>query len=96
MPSPTPNAAPNALTAEEEVTLRRVAYGQSEVRVMRARDLARLRALRLIEDGKDGPHLTASGRKHFDTLPRASAQFASRPFENVISEMTRLLDHSRR
>jgi hypothetical protein len=58
------------LSAEEEVTLRRVAYGQSEVRVMRAVDLERLRRLRLIEDGKDGPRLTIAGKQIFDALPR--------------------------
>lgn len=59
------------LTPEEEVTLRRVAFGQSDVRAMRAKDLARLRHLRLIQDGKDGPCLTVSGRQRFDELPKA-------------------------
>jgi hypothetical protein len=59
------------LTSEEEVTLRRVAFGQSDVRAMRAQDLARLRHLRLIQDGKDGPCLTVSGRQRFDELPKA-------------------------
>lgn len=59
------------LTPEEEVTLRRVAFGQSDVRAMRAQDLARLRHLRLIQDGKDGPCLTVSGRQRFDELPKA-------------------------
>ena len=58
------------LTPEEEVTLRRVAFGQSDVRAMRGQDLARLRKLRLIEDAKDGPCLTASGRRHFSELPK--------------------------
>ena len=59
------------LTPEEEVTLRRVAFGQSDVRAMRAQDLTRLRNLRLIQDGKDGPCLTVSGRQRFDELPKA-------------------------
>jgi hypothetical protein len=33
---------PIGLTDEEEVTLRRVAFGESEVKAMRAHDLARL------------------------------------------------------
>lgn len=67
-----PSAKPAAvLTPEEEVTLRRVAFGQSEVRAMRAQDLTRLRHLRLIQDGKDGPCLTVSGRQRFDELPKA-------------------------
>jgi hypothetical protein len=59
------------LTPEEEVTLRRVAFGQSDVRAMRAQDLTRLRNLRLIQDGKDGPCLTVTGRQRFDELPKA-------------------------
>ena len=58
------------LSADEEITLRRVAYGQSEVRVLRAADLDRLRKLFLIEDAKDGPRLTLAGRIHFASLPK--------------------------
>ncbi len=58
------------LSADEEVTLRRVAHGQSTVRMMRAADLLRLRRLKLIEDAKDGPRLTTAGKNHFEGLPR--------------------------
>ncbi|KAF0105879.1 MAG: hypothetical protein FD144_83 [Rhodospirillaceae bacterium] len=69
---PETSAKPIAiLTPDEEVTLRRVAFGQSDVRAMRAQDLTRLRNLRLIQDGKDGPCLTVSGRQRFDELPKA-------------------------
>jgi len=67
----------SVLTDEETITLRRVAFGQSEVRSLRAADLARLLELRLIVDGRDGPELTSAGRRHFDSLPRAV--FAGRP-----------------
>jgi hypothetical protein len=59
------------LTDEEAVTLRRVAFGQSDVRTLRQADLERLLALRLIAGGSAGPELTFSGREHFDSLPRA-------------------------
>ena len=68
---------PSRLTDEEAVTLRRVAFGQSEERTLRQADLARLLALGLITSGRDGPELTRSGRAYFDTLPRAV--FAARP-----------------
>ena len=67
----------STLTEEEAVTLRRVAFGQSEVRSLRQADLARLLALRLIVHGREGLELTLSGRAIFDSLPRAS--FAARP-----------------
>ncbi len=57
------------LTAEEEVTLRRVAFGESPVATLRAQDLSRLRRLRLIDQGKE-PRLTAGGRAHFESLPK--------------------------
>ena len=63
--------SPSELTEEEAVTLRRVAFGQSEERTLRPADLARLRALRLIATGPDGPVLTKSGRDAFNALPRA-------------------------
>ncbi|MCW5733564.1 MAG: hypothetical protein KIS73_05535 [Enhydrobacter sp.] len=61
----------DVLSGEEEITLRRVAYGESPVHTLRAADLAQLRALRLIEDGKDGPILTVRGKAHHAGLPRA-------------------------
>ena len=78
-------AAP--LTPEEEVTLRRVAFGQSDVRAMRAQDLVRLRNLRLIQDGKDGPSLTVSGRQRFDELPKAMLMRAPK---DLMSAMTKV------
>jgi len=68
---------PSTLTEEEAVTLRRVAFGQSEARTLRQADLARLLALRLIVHGREGLELTLSGRAIFETLPRAV--FAARP-----------------
>lgn len=61
----------SGLTEEEAVTLRRVAFGESEARSLRQADLERLLALRLIEIGRDGPGLTRSGREYFESLPRA-------------------------
>ncbi|MGE5149103.1 MAG: hypothetical protein ACM3II_03190 [Rhodospirillaceae bacterium] len=69
---------PSKLTADEAVTLRRVAFGESDVRTLRPADLERLLALRLIVvGGPDGPELTRSGRDIFNALPRAV--FAGRP-----------------
>jgi hypothetical protein len=72
-----PTPSPSQLTDAEAVTLRRVAFGQSEARTLRQADLARLLALRLIVDGRDGPELTRTGRDAFNALPRAL--FAAKP-----------------
>jgi hypothetical protein len=66
------------LSDEEAVTLRRVAFGQSEVRTLRRIDLDRLLRLRLIEEVKDGMRLTTSGKEHFESLPRTVFADASR------------------
>jgi len=54
-----------SLTAEQEVTLRRIAFGESPVRTLRTEDLGTLHKLGLIEKSKDGPRLSASGRRLF-------------------------------
>lgn len=65
------------LTDDETVTLRRVAFGESEKRVLRRTDLDRLQRLRLIQEVKGELCLTASGKAYFATLPRPA--LAERP-----------------
>jgi hypothetical protein len=65
------------LTDEEAVTLRRVAFGQSDVRSLRGADIDRLLKLRLIAESRNNMVLTISGQEHFDSLPRAL--FADKP-----------------
>jgi hypothetical protein len=93
---PTDGHRPIALTDEEEVTLRRVAFGESEVKAMRAHDLARLRRLQLIEDGKDGPQLTTAGRTVFDGLPKAAGLEKPGRHDDTLRQMERLLRDTRR
>jgi hypothetical protein len=71
MSDPDPAKLSDVLTDEQEVTLRRVAFGESPARTLRAADLKQLRALRLIENGKDGPVLTPEGKRRYDGLSRA-------------------------
>jgi hypothetical protein len=91
MTTPSDSRPPSSLTDEEEVTLRRVAFGQSEVRAMRAHDLARLRRLQLIEDGRDGPQLTAAGRAVFDELPKAMGSEKRGRGDDMMQQMVRML-----
>jgi hypothetical protein len=76
-----------ALTSSEEITLRRVAHGQSDVSRLSAGDLARLRTLYLIDDGHV-PRLTVEGRRRFDRLAK-SVPFAAFDAE---SELTALVE----
>ena len=70
-------ARPVTLSDDEAITLRRVAFGESDVKTLRRGDLDRLRALQLIETLGTGVRLTLSGEEHFRALPRSV--FASGP-----------------
>jgi hypothetical protein len=58
-----------ALTPSEEITLRRLAHGQSDVGRLCAADLARLQALYLI-DAARVPSLTDAGWRRFERLAK--------------------------
>lgn len=85
-----------SLTENEEVTLRRVAYGQSAVRTLRRPDLARLYQVRLIEDSPDGPRLTADGKLRFGILPKAASLGTSSFFDETPRTTGRRALNSRR
>ena len=88
---------PAPLSSNEAITLRRVAYGQSDVDRLRAQDLARLRALKLIEGSAREPTLTADGKRLFDALPKAAALTSFKPHDELLATMmTRLLAEPRR
>lgn len=85
------------LSADEEITLRRVAYGQSQVISLRARDLLRLRDLKLIEGSAHQPILTAEGKRRFDGLPRAATQMPVRPGDDdMLVGLARMLGRQAR
>ena len=87
---------PARLSDNEAITLRRVAYGQSDVHSLRSQDLARLRVLEFIEGSAREPTLTAEGRQRFDALPKAAAFADFKPHDDLLTAMARLLGESRR
>ena len=82
-------AAP--LSTNEEITLRRVAYGQSDIANLRAQDLARLRALDLIKGSAHVPTLTSEGQRRFDGLPKAAMANALAPQNELMAVLGRLM-----
>ena len=92
-----PSRRPNLdfLSEDQQVTLRRVAFGESPAHTLRPADLEQLRALKLIEDGKDGLVLTAKGRYHFAALPRALGA-GDAPQEDLIDALGRALRDAKR
>jgi hypothetical protein len=85
-----------SLSSNEAITLRRVAYGQSDAGRLRSRDLVRLRVLRLIEGSVREPTLTADGKRRFDALPKAAALASFKTHDELLTRMTRMLDEKRR
>ena len=78
------------LSQNEEVTLRRVAHGQSDVAHLRAADLVRLRSLELIDGAPQAPTLTAAGKARFDRLTKpAMADFNAQ--NEVMATLGRLM-----
>ena len=86
-------AAP--LTTVEQITLRRVAYGQSIPGSLPIRDLRRLRELGLIEGSVQSPVMTASGRRCFEALPRP-ATLSQTGLEQTLADMLRSLREGRK
>lgn len=84
------------LSSNEEITLRRVAFGQSDVSSLRSPDLARLRALKLIEGSAREPTLTADGKRRFDALPKAATLTEFKPHDELLAAMSRRLGEPRR
>jgi hypothetical protein len=87
---------PARLSGNEAITLRRVAYGQSDVHSLRSQDLARLRVLEFIEGSAHAPTLTTEGRQRFDALPKAAAFSDFKPHDELLTAMARLLGEPRR
>jgi hypothetical protein len=61
------------LSANEEVTLRRVALGITKAADLSEVDIKRLKALSLIEDNGGGLRLTPTGRERYLALPKGAA-----------------------
>ncbi len=76
------NARSN-LSTDEASTLRRIAFGESDIRTLKRGDLDKLRALGLIETVGDGLRLTPSGAVLFKELPRSLFASAPRQHEGL-------------
>lgn len=75
--------SPTTLSTDEASTLRRIAFGESDIRTLRRSDLDRLRTLGLIEPAGTGLRLTAAGAVLFKELPRSLFASAPRQHEGL-------------
>jgi len=85
-------AAP--LTTGERITLRRLAYGQSDPASLSAQDLRRFRELGLIDGPARAPTMTASGQRCFKALARPVA-LPQPGLEQALADMLRVLRQGR-
>jgi hypothetical protein len=79
-----------SLTTGEQVTLRRLAYGQSNPASLSVQDLRRLRELGLIDGPVQAPTMTTSGQRCFDALARPLTQ-PQPTLEQTLADMLRAL-----
>ena len=79
------------LSTNEEITLRRVAHGQSDVTHLRADDLARLRSLDLVAGSPRTPTLTAAGKARFDQLAKPAAMMGFDAQNEIAATLNRLM-----
>ena len=81
------------LSANEEVTLRRVALGITKAADLSELDIRRLKALSLIEDNGGGLRLTPTGRERNLALPKAAnvdpAESPDDPVAKLAAYMTK-------
>ena len=82
---------PMPLSQDEEITLRRVAHGQSDVAHLRVADLVRLRSLELIDGAQQAPMLTAAGKARFDRLAKPAVVTEFNAQNELMATLGRLM-----
>jgi hypothetical protein len=75
------------LSANEEITLRRVALGISKAANLSELDIKRLKALSLVEENGGSLRLTATGRLRYIALPKGAAVDQSESPDDPVSKL---------
>jgi hypothetical protein len=83
------------LSANEEVTLRRVALGIAKAANLSELDIKRLRALSLIEENDGSLRLTPTGRERYLALPKSAAVDQSASPDDFVSKLVSYMTKAR-
>ena len=75
------------LSANEEVTLRRVALGIAKAANLSELDIKRLKALALVEENGGSLRLTATGRLRYTALPKGAVVDQSESPDDPVSKL---------
>jgi hypothetical protein len=83
------------LSANEEITLRRVALGISKAANLSQLDIKRLKALSLVEENGGSLQLTATGRARYIALPKSAAVDQSESPDDPVSKLAAYMINAR-
>ena len=83
------------LSANEEVTLRRVALGIAKAANLSELDIKRLRALSLIEENGGSLRLTPTGRERYLALPKSADVDQSDSPDDPVSKLAAYMAKAR-
>lgn len=83
------------LSANEAITLRRVAYGVTNVDSLRPDDIDRLKTLLLVEERRSGIVMTQLGRSRIARLPALRLIVTPQAFDEHVVAFSRVIRRTR-
>ena len=79
------------LSANEAITLRRIAYGVTSLESLRSADIDRLKTLLLVEERRSGLAMTQLGRSRIAQLPALRLIITPQAFDEHVVAFSRVI-----
>jgi len=79
------------LSANEAITLRRIAYGVTSLESLRSADIDRLKTLLLVEERRSGLAMTQLGRTRIAQLPALRLIITPQAFDEHVVAFSRVI-----
>lgn len=86
---------PVELSPNEAITLRRIAYGVTNLDSLRSDDIDRLKTLRLVEERRSGIVMTALGRSRIAGLPALRLIVTPPAYDEHVVAFSRVIRRTR-